>query len=42
MRQTKRQFKPNLFNVNLDMGDGLKMRVKISSKAYKKMRAFTS
>lgn len=42
MRQTKRQFKPNLLKVKLDMWDGLKIPVKISAKAYKKMRSFVA
>lgn len=38
MRQTKRTFKPNLLKVKLDLGDGIKVPVRISAKAYKKMR----
>ena len=41
MRQTKRQFKVNLLKKKLDLGDGVKVTVKISAKAYKKMRGFT-
>lgn len=41
MRQTKRTFKPNLLRVKLDLGDGVKVAVRISAKAYKKMRGFT-
>lgn len=41
MRQSKRQFKVNLLKVKLDMGDGIKVPVKISAKAYKKLRGFT-
>ncbi len=41
MRQTKRQFKVNLLKVKIDLGDGVKVPVKISAKAYKKMRGFT-
>jgi ribosomal protein L28 len=41
LRQTKRQFKVNLLKVKIDLGDGVKVPVKISAKAYKKMRGFT-
>lgn len=41
MRQTKRTFKVNLLKVKLDLGDGIKVPVKISAKAYKKMKGFT-
>ena len=41
MRQSKRQFKVNLLKVKIDLGDGIKVPVKISAKAYKKMRGFT-
>lgn len=36
--KTKRTFKVNLLRVKLDMGNGIKVPVKISAKAYKKMR----
>jgi large subunit ribosomal protein L28 len=36
--KTKRTFKVNLLKVKLDLGDGVKIPVKISAKAYKKMR----
>jgi ribosomal protein L28 len=39
--QTKRQFKVNLLKVKIDLGDGVKIPVRISAKAYKKMRGFT-
>ena len=38
--KTKRTFKVNLLKVKLDLGDGVKIPVKISAKAYKKMRWF--
>lgn len=41
MRQSKRKFKVNLLKVKLDLGNGIKVPVKISAKAYKKMRWFT-
>jgi len=36
--KTKRTFKVNLLKVKMDMGNGIKIPVKISAKAYKKMR----
>jgi ribosomal protein L28 len=41
MRQTKRQFKVNLLKKKIDFGDGVKVTVRVSAKAYKKMRGFT-
>jgi large subunit ribosomal protein L28 len=39
MRQTKRTFKPNLISKMIDIGDGIKVRVKMSTKFYKKYKA---
>ncbi len=41
MRKGKRTFKPNLLKLKIDLGDGIKVPVRISAKAYKKMRGFT-
>ncbi len=41
MRQWKRKYKVNLLKVKIDLGDGVKVPVKISAKAYKKLRGFT-
>lgn len=41
MRQWKRKYKVNLIRTKLDLGDGVKIPVKISAKAYKKLRGFT-
>ena len=38
-RATKRTYKPNLFTKNMDLGNGLKVRVKICSSCYKKLSA---
>ena len=40
MRSTKRSFKANILTKNIDLGEGVKMRVKISASAYKKLRGF--
>jgi ribosomal protein L28 len=40
MRAGKRTYKKNLIYRWVDFPDGTKMRVKISSKMYKKMRGF--
>lgn len=38
MNATKRKFKANIFTKKIDLGDGVKVKVKISSKAYKKLK----
>jgi len=40
MRATKRTYKPNLINTWADLGDGIKVKIKVCSKIYKKMRGF--
>lgn len=40
MRAGKRQYKKNLIYRYITLSDGSKMRVKISSKMYKKMKGF--
>ncbi len=39
MRQTNRQFKPNLISKIIDIGDGQKIRVKIAASFYKKYKS---
>lgn len=41
MRQGKRKYKVNLLTVKLDLGDGVKVPVKIAASEYKKYRGFT-
>lgn len=36
-KAVKRWFKPNILNKNIDLGDGIKIRVKVCSKCYKKL-----
>lgn len=38
MRQTKRTFKPNLISKMVDLGDGVKIRVKMAASFYKKYK----
>jgi large subunit ribosomal protein L28 len=38
MRATKRTFKANLISKMIDLGDGIKVRVKMSTKFYKKFK----
>ncbi|HMT01130.1 MAG TPA: 50S ribosomal protein L28 [Candidatus Absconditabacterales bacterium] len=38
MNATKRKFKPNILLRKVDLGDGLKVKVKISTRYYKKLR----
>lgn len=38
MVATKRTFKPNILNKMVDLGNGMKVKVKISAKAYKRLR----
>ena len=40
MRASKRTFKPNLIYKKVKMEDGTTVRVKISSKVYKKLKGF--
>ncbi|MFA7717346.1 MAG: 50S ribosomal protein L28 [Candidatus Absconditabacterales bacterium] len=40
MKKSKRSFKPNLIYKMVTMEDGSKMRLKISSKIYKKLKGF--
>lgn len=40
MRATKRTFKPNIITKWVELEDGSKLKVKISAKAYKKMKGF--
>lgn len=40
MRATKRSFKPNLISKLVTMEDGSRMRLKICSKVYKKLKGF--
>ncbi len=40
MRATKRTFKPNLLKKKVMLEDGSTITVKISAKAYKKMKGF--
>ena len=40
MRATKRSFKVNLIEKKIAMEDGSKIKVKISSKVYKKLKGF--
>lgn len=39
MRATSRTFKPNLITKMVDMGDGMKIKIKMSAKMYKKYKA---
>lgn len=39
MRATSRAFKPNLITKKVDLGDGIKVKVKMSAKMYKKYKA---
>jgi ribosomal protein L28 len=39
MVATKRKFKANIFTKKIDLGDGVKVKVKISSRYYKKMKS---
>lgn len=39
MRATSRTFKPNLITKMVDLGDGMKVKVKMSAKMYKKYKA---
>ena len=38
MAATKRKFKVNILNKKLDLWDGIKVKVKISARAYKRMK----
>lgn len=38
MAATKRTFKVNLITKKVDLGDGLKVNIKMSARAYKKFR----
>jgi len=40
MKKSKRSFKPNLIYKMVAMEDGSKVRLKISSKIYKKLKGF--
>lgn len=40
MRATKRTFKPNLVTKRVELEDGSKVKIKVSTKAYKKMKGF--
>lgn len=40
MRATKRSFKVNLINKKVKMEDGSQLKVKVSSKVYKKLKWF--
>jgi len=40
MRATKRTFKVNLIEKNVKMEDGSKMKIRVSSKIYKKLKGF--
>ncbi len=39
MRATARTFKPNLITKMVDLGDGVKVKIKMSTKMYKKYKA---
>lgn len=39
MRATSRSFKPNLITKVVDLGDGIKAKIKMSAKMYKKYKA---
>ncbi|MEI7477845.1 MAG: 50S ribosomal protein L28 [bacterium] len=39
MKQSKRTFKPNLITKMIDIGDGVKVKVKMSTKFYKKNKS---
>jgi ribosomal protein L28 len=38
MAATKRTFKVNLITKKVDLGDGMKVNIKMSARAYKKFR----
>lgn len=40
MRATKRTFKVNLINKKVKLEDGSQLKVKVSSKVYKKLKGF--
>jgi ribosomal protein L28 len=40
MRANKRTFKVNLINKKVTLEDGSKIKVKVSSKVYKKLKGF--
>jgi len=40
MRATRRTFKVNLINKKITLEDGSKVKVKVSSKIYKKLKGF--
>lgn len=40
MRSAKRTFKPNLIYRKIQLDDGTTMKIKISSKIYKKLKGF--
>lgn len=40
MRSTKRSFKVNLINKKIKLEDGSQIKVKVSSKIYKKLKGF--
>lgn len=40
MRSTKRSFKVNLINKKVKLEDGSQLKIKVSSKIYKKLKGF--
>jgi ribosomal protein L28 len=40
MRATKRSFKVNLINKKVKLEDGSQLKIKVSSKIYKKLKGF--